>query len=151
MAQARRLGITGNIGKPSPHADQSAAAIGDVTGDGRNDLVGWTFGAVGGRGTVWLVPDMMSPRAGEVHPWTLDSPGVPGRDVEPSRSARTPDHLQLVGPLLDTDGDGRMDVVVASFVDGVPLRPQVDEMWELRGTSNGMAFRGHFVAGRLLR
>lgn len=43
----------------SPYADQSGAAI----GDGRNNLVVSTFGSIGGRGTVWLVPDMRSPTA----------------------------------------------------------------------------------------
>lgn len=97
----------------SPYADQSGAAI----GDGRNNLVVSTFCSIGGRGTVWLVPDMRSPTAEDVHAWTLDTPGVPGNDIKALRSARIPDHLQFVGPFLDTDGDGRMDVIVASFVD----------------------------------
>lgn len=114
--------------------------VGDVTGDGVADLV---TGAPGGDGPLDARTD-----AGEVH--VFHGPLAPG----PIDLADTSADLSLIGPdagdllarsgaVLDRDGDGVRDLLVAApFADGPTNgRPDAGEVHLLRGGSLGTGTR----------
>lgn len=120
-------------------------ALGDVTGDGRADLVVSATGANNNNGVVWLVPDLLAAEAGGVQAVTLGTPGVPGSDTPPAGRGPTRNRITVVGPLLDTDGDKHLDVVFGApgFLDA--KKRDLDAFWVLRGTDEGMRYHRHFT------
>ncbi|GAA3360367.1 FG-GAP-like repeat-containing protein [Streptomyces antimycoticus] len=99
-------------------------AIGDVTGDGRADLVVGADQANNNQGLVLLLRDAAHPAEGHLQAVDLESPGVPGED---GRYRRT--RLAPVAPLLDVDGDGHLDVVATARWGGY---------WTLPGADTGL-------------
>lgn len=107
-------------------------AAGDVTGDGRPDLVVSAGAANAGRGSVHLVTDAArADGTGRVQTVGLESPGVPGTSGKDSG-----DHFSARPPLLDVDGDGRLDLVAATS-HGSPLKG----FWVLPGAASGLDTR----------
>lgn len=87
-----------------------ASAGGDVTGDGRPDLVISAGTANADQGSVYLVTDVAhADGTGSVQAVDLQSPGVPGTSRKHSR-----DLFSARPPLLDVDGDGHLDLVAAT-------------------------------------
>ncbi|MCQ4208112.1 hypothetical protein [Streptomyces longispororuber] len=130
---------------PAPGSENAPAyggvdgtALGDVTGDGRPDFVGSSGGATDG-GAIWLMPDVLGGLAGDMKTVTLDSPGVPD-------GGRSRDPLAVTGPLLDTDGDGHLDVVFAAYGDKNGQLRIPEAFWVLRGTDSGMSYQRYFPA-----
>ncbi|MGA4846844.1 FG-GAP and VCBS repeat-containing protein [Streptomyces sp. G5(2025)] len=128
------------------YGGMGGTALGDVTGDGRADLVTSASGANDDNGVVWLVPDLLAAEAEAVQAIALDSPGVPGSDTPSAGRGPTRNRITVVGPLLDTDGDEHLDVVVGApgFLDA--KKRDVDAFWVLRGTGEGMRYQRHFTA-----
>ncbi|MER5222179.1 FG-GAP and VCBS repeat-containing protein [Streptomyces flaveus] len=98
-------------------------AVGDVTGDGRPDLVLSAPAANDAHGIIYLVPDIDRlvrgmTSAGQVRPQAVDleSTGVDGESREPGDANRQYIRHRLASkpPLLDVNGDGRLDVIAAS-------------------------------------
>ncbi|MFD9460315.1 FG-GAP and VCBS repeat-containing protein [Streptomyces sp. NPDC060027] len=130
----------------SQYEGMGGTALGDVTGDGRADLVVSATGANNNNGVVWLVPDPLAAEAGAVQAVTLATPGVPGSDTPSAGRGPTRNRVTVVGPLLDTDGDKHLDVVFAApgFLDA--RKRDLDAFWVLRGTGEGMRYHRHFTA-----
>ncbi|WP_372344589.1 FG-GAP repeat domain-containing protein [Streptomyces sp. KL116D] len=131
---------------PAPGSENAPAyggvdgtALGDVTGDGRPDFVGSSGGGADSGGAIWLMPDVLGGLAGDMKTVTLDSPGVPD-------GGRSRDPLAVTGPLLDTDGDGHLDVVFAAYGDKNGQWRIPEAFWVLRGTDSGMAYQRYFPA-----
>ncbi|MFF7262823.1 FG-GAP repeat domain-containing protein [Streptomyces sp. NPDC008159] len=132
------------------YGGMGGTALGDVTGDGRADLVTSATGANDSNGVVWLVPDLRAATADAVRAVTLDTPGVPGSDTPAEGRGPTRNRVTVVGPLLDTDGDHHLDVVVGApgFLDA--KKHDLDAFWVLRGTDRGITYQRHFTATDLL-
>ncbi|MET9543855.1 FG-GAP and VCBS repeat-containing protein [Streptomyces sp. NPDC006627] len=131
------------------YGGMGGTALGDVTGDGRTDLVTSATGANDSNGVVWLVPDLLAAETGAVRATSLDSPGVPGSDTPAPGRGPTRNRITVVGPLLDTDGDEHLDVVVGApgFLDA--KKRDLDAFWVLRGTGEGLRYQRHFTAREL--
>jgi hypothetical protein len=131
------------------YGGMGGTALGDVTGDGKADLVTSATGANDNNGVVWLVPDLLAAEAGAVQAVNLDSPGVPGTDTPAAGRGPTRNRITVVGPLLDTDGDEHLDVVFGApgFLDA--KKRDLDAFWVLRGTDDGMKYQRHFTAEHL--
>jgi hypothetical protein len=127
------------------YGGMGGTALGDVTGDGRADLVTSATGANVNNGVVWLVPDLLAADAETVQAVNLDSPGVPGSDTPATGRGPTRNRITVVGPLLDTDGDKHVDVVFGApgFLDA--KKQDLDAFWVLRGTGGGMKYHRHFT------
>ncbi|WP_216589432.1 FG-GAP repeat domain-containing protein [Streptomyces brasiliscabiei] len=127
------------------YGGMGGTALGDVTGDGRADLVTSATGANNSDGVVWLVPDLRAATAGTVRAVTLDSPGLPGSDTPAAGRGPSRNGITVVGPLLDTDGDEHLDVVVGApgFLNA--KKQELDAFWVLRGTGAGMTYQQHFT------
>ncbi|WP_286256413.1 FG-GAP repeat domain-containing protein [Streptomyces graminofaciens] len=127
------------------YGGMGGTALGDVTGDGRADLVTSATGANDNNGVVWLVPDLLAADAEAVQAVNLDSPGVPGSDTPATGRGPTRNRITVVGPLLDTDGDKHVDVVFGApgFLDA--KKQDLDAFWVLRGTDGGMKYHRHFT------
>ncbi|WP_413809742.1 FG-GAP-like repeat-containing protein [Streptomyces sp. OE57] len=127
-------------------------AVGDITGDGRPDLVVATPEKNNGNGRLTLLPGSRHGRGGEYAPdpakspyrghggehrgeqsLDLDTPGVPGRHTPYGFDAFAPQP-----PLLDVDGDGHEDVVAAAPGYG---RGRTGGFWIFRGTDRGLSTR----------
>ncbi|WP_262704112.1 MULTISPECIES: FG-GAP-like repeat-containing protein [Streptomyces] len=127
-------------------------AVGDITGDGRPDLVVATPEKNNGNGRLTLLPGSRQGRGGEYAPdpakspyqehgrghggeqsLDLDTPGVPGRHTPYGFDAFAPQP-----PLLDVDGDGHEDVVAAAPGYG---RGRTGGFWIFRGTDRGLSTR----------
>ncbi|MEU6847346.1 FG-GAP and VCBS repeat-containing protein [Streptomyces sp. NPDC046716] len=149
--ESGRKGVVGTAAPPGlgggPHyGGMGDTALGDVTGDGRADLVTSATGANDNNGVVWLIPDVQRADAGDIRAVTLDSPGVPGSNTPSPGRGPTRHRITVVSPLLDTDGDGHLDVVFGStgYLDA--KKRDLDAFWVLRGTDRGMTYQGHFTA-----
>ncbi|MFF9151583.1 FG-GAP repeat domain-containing protein [Streptomyces sp. NPDC014846] len=149
----KRQGLT--VGPPpgltdaTQYGGMGGTVLGDVTGDGRTDLVTSATGANDSNGVVWLVPDLLAAKAEAVQAVNLDSPGVPGSDTPAAGRGPTRNRITVVGPLLDTDGDKHLDVVVGAPGFLNPKRPELDAFWVLRGTGEGMKYQRHFTTADL--
>jgi hypothetical protein len=134
-------GLTGE----TQYGGMGGTALGDVTGDGKADLVTSATGANDSNGVVWLVPDLLAATAGDIQAVNLDSPGLPGSDTPAAGRGPTRNRITVVGPLLDTDGDTHLDVVVGApgFLDA--RTRDLDAFWVLRGTGEGMKYQRHFT------
>ncbi|WP_055716300.1 FG-GAP repeat domain-containing protein [Streptomyces torulosus] len=132
------------------YGGMGGTALGDVTGDGRADLVTSATGANDSNGVVWLVPDLRAATADAVRAVTLETPRVPGSDTPAEGRGPTRNRITVVGPLLDTDGDRHLDVVVGApgFLDA--KKRDLDAFWVLRGTDRGMTYQRHFTATDIL-
>lgn len=121
-------------------------AVGDITGDGRPDLVVATPEKHHGNGRLTLLPGSRRGRGGEYDPAAsaheedggeqtvdLDTPGVPGRPAPYGSDGFAPQP-----PLLDVDGDGHDDVIAAA--PGYD-RGRTGGFWVLRGTGHGLSTR----------
>ncbi|MGW7070384.1 FG-GAP and VCBS repeat-containing protein [Streptomyces sp. NPDC054855] len=128
------------------YGGMGGTALGDVTGDGKADLVTSATGANDNNGVVWLIPDLLSAEPEDIRAVNLDSPGLPGSDTPAPGRGPTRNRISVVGPLLDTDGDGHLDVVVGApgFLD--PKKRDLDAFWVLRGTDEGMKYQRRFTA-----
>ncbi|OPF70740.1 hypothetical protein VT50_0235855 [Streptomyces antioxidans] len=141
-------------------------AVGDVTGDGRPDLVVATPEKNNGNGRLTLLPGSRHGRGGEYapdpaesphreqgtghgrghggeQPLDLDTPGVPGRHTPYGFDAFAPQP-----PLLDVDGDGHDDVIAAAPGYG---HGRTGGFWVFRGTDDGLSTRRirHFTPADL--
>lgn len=123
--------------------DAEGRAVGDVTGDGRPDLVVSSPYADVQQGLVHLVPDVArATSATRPQSVGLDTPGVQGASPRPYSRVR----FESRPPLLDVDGDGRMDVV-AQTQRGRELRG----LWLLPGSGTGLDAAGsRFVSAKEL-
>ncbi|WP_428955660.1 FG-GAP and VCBS repeat-containing protein [Streptomyces sp. cg35] len=152
-------GEKGGVGTGSPpglgdapdYGGMGGTALGDVTGDGRADLVTSATGADDNNGAVWLIPDLLGARAADIRAVTLDSPGVPGSNTPSPGRGPTRNRITVEGPLLDTDGDRHLDVVFSAsgYVRRNGRDP--DAFWVLRGTDTGMRYQRHFTSEDLDR
>ncbi|MFD8092300.1 FG-GAP and VCBS repeat-containing protein [Streptomyces malaysiensis] len=119
-------------------------SVGDITGDGRPDLVVATPEKNDGNGRLTLLPGSRHGRGGEYDPAAgaregdggvqaldLDTPGVPGRHTPYGSDAFAPQP-----PLLDVDGDGHDDVIAAAPGYG---RGRTGGFWVFRGTDHGLS------------
>ncbi|MGW7692046.1 FG-GAP and VCBS repeat-containing protein [Streptomyces asiaticus] len=139
-------------------------AVGDITGDGRPDLVVATPEKHNGNGRLTLLPGSRHGRGGEYTPdpakspqspqsphrehgreqsLDLDTPGVPGRHTPYGFDAFAPQP-----PLLDVDGDGHDDVIAAAPGYG---HGRTGGFWIFRGTGHGLSTRDvrHFTPADL--
>ncbi|MFC9226985.1 FG-GAP-like repeat-containing protein [Streptomyces hygroscopicus] len=131
-------------------------AVGDITGDGRPDLVVAVPETNHGNGRLVLLPGSRRGRGGEYDPAAsahvgdggeqavdLDTPGVPGHHAPYGSDGFAPQP-----PLLDVDGDGHDDVVAAAPGYG---HGRTGGFWVLRGTGHGLSTRGvhHFTPADL--
>lgn len=132
------------------YGGMGGTALGDVTGDGKTDLVTSATGANDSNGVVWLVPDLLAAKAEAVQAVNLESPGVPGSDTPAAGRGPTRNRIAVVGPLLDTDGDKHLDVVFGApgFLDA--KKRDLDAFWVLRGTGEGMRYQRHFTVTDIL-
>jgi hypothetical protein len=142
-------GSASGLKDETQYGGMGGTALGDVTGDGRADLVTSATGANNNNGVVWLVPDLLAAKAETVQAVNLDSPGVPGSDTPSTGRGPTRNRITVVGPLLDTDGDKHLDVVFGApgFLDA--RKRDLDAFWVLRGTDAGMRYHRHFTAENL--
>ncbi|EXU64274.1 hypothetical protein Z951_31585 [Streptomyces sp. PRh5] len=136
-------------------------AVGDITGDGRPDLVVATPEKHNGNGRLTLLPGSRHGHGGEYAPdpdkspqspqsprnphrqhgrgpgreqsLDLDTPGVPGRHTPYGFDAFAPQP-----PLLDVDGDGHDDVIAAAPGYG---HGRTGGFWIFRGTGHGLSTR----------
>ncbi|MFP3986143.1 FG-GAP and VCBS repeat-containing protein [Streptomyces sp. E11-3] len=110
--------------------------VGDVTGDGKPDLVLGATGANDNQGLLFVLPDLAHATSGSpLQAFDLDSPGVVGENKPHARNRFRPRP-----PLLDVNGDGRLDVVATAQYDSARL-------WVLPGADSGLDARGtwHFT------
>ncbi|WP_208876798.1 FG-GAP repeat domain-containing protein [Streptomyces armeniacus] len=112
---------------------------GDVTGDGRPELVSTVpYGSYGNRGRIQVA------RLGDgpgIHPFQhvgLDTPGVPGDAFRSDIGKR--DHFADRLQLLDADGDGHTDVLAAEDITGPQHR--YGGFWYFRGGPDGLSTDG---------
>ncbi|MFJ2199037.1 FG-GAP and VCBS repeat-containing protein [Streptomyces violaceusniger] len=121
-------------------------AVGDITGDGRPDLVVATPEKNYGNGLLTLLPGSRRGHGREYDPAAsahegnggeqtldLDTPGVPGRHTPYGFDAFAPQP-----PLLDVDGDGHDDVIAAAPGYG---HGRTGGFWVFRGTDSGLSTR----------
>ncbi|MBQ0865731.1 FG-GAP repeat protein [Streptomyces smyrnaeus] len=102
-------------------------AVGDVTGDGRPDLVLGLSGANKAHGAVVLLPDVAhADRDSRLQSVDLETAGVPGENKPHARPRFRPRP-----PLLDVDGDGPLDVLATAKRD-----PR--HFWLLPGSDKGL-------------
>ncbi|MER5945397.1 FG-GAP and VCBS repeat-containing protein [Streptomyces sp. NPDC001904] len=147
-------GRKGGVGTAAPpglgggphYGGMGDTALGDVTGDGRADLVTSATGANDNNGAVWLIPDVLRADTADIRAVTLDTPGVPGSNTPSPGRGPTRHRITVLSPLLDTDGDGHLDVVFGStgYLDA--KERDLDAFWVMRGTDRGMTFQRHFTA-----
>ncbi|MFE5208937.1 FG-GAP repeat domain-containing protein [Streptomyces sp. NPDC056600] len=130
------------------YSGMGGSALGDVTGDGRPDLVTSATGANDNNGVVWLVPNLLEGDASAVQAVTLDSPGVPGSDTPAPGRGPTRNRISVID-LIDTDGDQHLDVVFGSAGFLNPKSRDVDAFWVMRGTDDGMRYQQHFTTADL--
>jgi hypothetical protein len=109
----------GPDGRPVSRDGARASAF---AGDGKADLVTSATGANNSNGVVWLVPDLLAATAEDIQAVNLDSPGLPGSDTPAAGRGPTRNRITVVGPLLDTDGDKHLDVVVGAPASWTPGR-----------------------------
>ncbi|MEV0320584.1 FG-GAP and VCBS repeat-containing protein [Streptomyces sp. NPDC050658] len=134
------------------YGGMGGTALGDVTGDGKADLVTSATGANDSNGVVWLIPALLTAKsgakggAGAAQAMTLDTPGIPGSDTPAAGRGPTRNRITVVGPLLDTDGDKHLDVVVGAPGFLNPKKRDLDAFWVLRGTDEGMKYESRFTA-----
>ena len=150
-----KSGLTGNgskaisqntAGMPGPAMPNNefgtSLAAGDVTGDGKVDLlVGSPMQNVGTAdyaGAVTLVKGGSAGLSGTgAQVWTQDSPGVQG-------TAEQSDSFGLQIAVGDFNGDGRCDVAIASG-EGVGTASDAGSVTILRGASTGLTGTGSQV------
>ncbi|GGK97361.1 FG-GAP repeat domain-containing protein [Streptomyces flaveus] len=119
-------------------------AVGDVTGDGRPDLVLSAPAINSAHGLVFLIPDIahVTP-ATEPQAVDLESTGVDGENRDPGEGDKQYIRHRLISkpPLLDVNGDGRLDVVAASGNrhpgDGSATR-RTTGFWVFPGSPDGL-------------
>lgn len=119
-------------------------AVGDVTGDGRPDLVLSAPAINSAHGLVFLIPDLahVTP-ATEPQAVDLESTGVDGENRDPGEGDKQYIRHRLISkpPLLDVNGDGRLDVVAASGNrhprDGSATR-RTTGFWVFPGSPDGL-------------
>ncbi|GAA3774760.1 FG-GAP repeat protein [Streptomyces phyllanthi] len=121
------------------YGGSKGVAVGDVTGDGRPDLVVSTPVANDHHGVVYIAPDAARLDSGtRLQAVSLESPGVPGVSNDPGGGNKQYVRHRLASrpPLLDVNGDGLLDVVAAS--DNLARRTG---FWVLPGSPDGLDTR----------
>jgi hypothetical protein len=121
--------------------------VGDVTGDGRDDLVLSRPWQRNGRFTFFRGSAAGPVKVGVVSQAT---PGVPGRGAKnPGRDAdgdSVPDSDRFqASSLTDVTGDGRADVIVSVPGKDVKGKRDVGRIIVLKGTAKGIARKGNVV------
>lgn len=91
-----------------------------------------------------------TPGSGPPAPPRTSKSGLPGSDTPAPGRGPTRNRITVVGPLLDTDGDKHLDVVVGApgFLDA--KKRDLDAFWVLRGTGEGMRYQQHFTTSDIL-
>jgi hypothetical protein len=130
------------------YSGMGGTELGDVTGDGKPDLVTSATGVNDSNGVVWLVPNLLEGDASTVQAVTLDSPGVPGSDTPAAGRGPTRNRISVID-LIDTDGDQHLDIVFGSAGFLNPKSRDVDAFWVMRGTDEGMRYQQHFTTADL--
>ncbi|MET7699824.1 FG-GAP and VCBS repeat-containing protein [Streptomyces sp. NPDC005485] len=136
-------GVPG-VGEPGDFFGADVA-VGDVNGDGYGDIVagnpGEDFSGVRDAGTLAVIPGGASgPTGAGSRVFSQNSAGVPG-------SAERGDSFGAASTLLDTDNDGRVDLVVGSPGENT----DAGSVTALRSTASGVTGTGSvsFGAGTL--
>lgn len=118
----------------------AALSVGDVTGDGRDDLtVGVPFEGVGGNAEAGAVVLLKSGEDGltgaGAQAFHQDTAGVVG-------VAEEGDRFGSAVRLLDVNGDGNADLTVGAPTERVGDVPNGGSVWHLPGTGEGLTASG---------
>lgn len=132
-------GVPGEIGVPD--AFGASVSVGDVTGDGHDDVVvgspGKKAGGAASSGSVVLLKGSAKGLTGKgAVGLSQDTAGVPG-------VGEKDDRFGSAVRVTDIDGDGRSDVAVSAKGEDVTAGAEHDgAVWALRGAADGMTTKG---------